>query len=382
MNFCRITKNACFSAVWVVSLCWPMVTFAQEGMSKNIDTQQVQHLQQAEPAQAVTTPTKQTSSRLEQMLEQQRQAQIARRDKALSSVRQKEGSKDSQKQTRPTTATTKQQFPRQKMQKAAATSMSNIDLRQEAFSNTLNNLLPLSPEQIVALRHMYRQTKFAAATSPSTPPKPTSTSQFVSLAPGATPPAIRLSAGFVSSLVFLDSTGAPWPITAYDLGNPKAFDIQWDKKDNTLMVQASSLYTYGNLAVRLKGLTTPVMLTLIPGQKDVDYRVELRVQGLGPEAKPVLSGGGLPSGANPVLLGVLDGVGPTGSQRLKVSGGQAQAWLSGGKIFFRSRLTVLSPGWLSIMNSADGTKAYELPRTPNVLVSANGKPVLLKIQGL
>ena len=205
---------------------------------------------------------------------------------------------------------------------------------------------------------------------------------MVSLAPGATPPVIRLSAGFVSSLVFLDSSGAPWPINSYDLGNPQAFNVQWDKKSNTLLIQASSLYTYGNLAVTLKSLNTPVMLTLIPGQKAVDYRVDLRIQHLGPNAKAVLGGNGLPGVANPVLLGVLDGVPPAGSKSLKVSGGQAQAWYEGGKIYLRTRLTVLSPGWLSTMTSADGTKAYEMPATPSILVSHNGKATQLRVEGL
>ncbi|WP_251365941.1 DotH/IcmK family type IV secretion protein [Coxiella-like endosymbiont of Rhipicephalus sanguineus] len=68
------------------------------------------------------------------------------------------------------------------------------------------------------------------------PPKPTSASVIVNLSPEATLPVIRLSSGFVTSLVFLDSTGAPWPIQAYDLGDPNSFNIQWNKKDNTLLV--------------------------------------------------------------------------------------------------------------------------------------------------
>ena len=43
--------------------------------------------------------------------------------------------------------------------------------------------------------------------------------------PGATPPAIRLAQGYVSSLVFVDSTGAPWPIASFDIGDPKG--CQW-----------------------------------------------------------------------------------------------------------------------------------------------------------
>jgi intracellular multiplication protein IcmK len=229
---------------------------------------------------------------------------------------------------------------------------------------------------------MYHTSEYAKASSAGTPPKPTATSQFVNLSPGSTPPVIRLSQGFVSSLVFLDSTGAPWPISAYDLGDPEAFNIQWDKTGNTLMIQASKLYNYGNLAVRLRGLNTPVMLTLIPGQKAVDYRVDLRVQGYGPNAKSLPTEEGSPPAANDILLHVLDGVPPEGSSRLVISGGDARAWLLNDKMFIRTGLTILSPGWIGSMTSADGTHAYEMQKSPVILVSWHGKVMQLKVEGL
>lgn len=251
-----------------------------------------------------------------------------------------------------------------------------------AFKGVESQLFPLDPEKIHSLKKKYDQTEFAKAASADTPPKPTATSQFVNLSPGSTPPVIRLAAGFVSSLVFLDSTGAPWPIAAYDLGDPTSFNIQWDKTSNTLMIQAIKLYNYGNLAVRLTGLNTPVMLTLIPGQKAVDYRVDLRVQGYGPNAKNMPMEEGLPPSASDVLLHVLDGVPPPGSSRLVVSGGDARAWLLDRKMYVRTNLTILSPGWLGSMTSADGMHAYEMQKSPVLLVSWHGKVMQLKIEGL
>lgn len=263
---------------------------------------------------------------------------------------------------------------------AALQAGENPGVSDEAFANTVRNMMPLSPQQIKTLRKLFDQSQRAAATDPGVPPKPTSTSVLVNLSPGATPPIIRLSAGFVTSLVFLDSTGAPWPIQAYDLGNPQGFNIEWNKKGNTLLVQSLSHYKSGNLAVILKGLDTPVMVTLLPGQDAVDYRVDLRVPGIGPNANPVLSG--LPASESPQLLNVLNGVPPTGSKALTITGGDCQGWLLDGHIYLRTRLTVLSPGWISTMSSADGTHAYELQSTPVVLASARGKLVKLTIEGL
>lgn len=254
-------------------------------------------------------------------------------------------------------------------------------IEEAAFRNVAKSNFPLSPEQILRLHQMYNSIQFARQASPGTPPRPTITSQFVKLDPGSTPPVVRLQKGFVSSLVFLDSSGAPWPIASYDLGDPSAFNIQWDKSGNTLMIQANKLYTYGNLAIRLIGLNTPLMMNLIPGQKAVDYRVDLRVQGYGPNAKALPTGVNLPPTSDPILLSVLDGVPPPSSKTLSVIGGQAQAWSRGDKLFVRTRLTIISPGWISTLSSADGMKVYEMMRTPVLLVSWHGKVMQLKLEG-
>lgn len=261
-------------------------------------------------------------------------------------------------------------------------SSENETIDELAFKSLSDKLFPLSPEEIIRLKQLYHTSEFAQAASTGTPPKPTASSQFVNLSPGSTPPVIRLSQGFVSSLVFLDSTGSPWPISAYDLGDPQAFNIQWDKTGNTLMIQANKLYTYGNLAVRLQGLNTPVMLTLIPGQKAVDYRVDLRMQGYGPNAKSMPTEEGIPPSANELLLHILEGVPPGGSSRLIVSGGDARAWLLRERMYVRTNLTILSPGWIASMTSADGMHAYELQKAPVLLVSWHGKVMQLKVEGL
>ncbi|CEK11405.1 DotH/IcmK family type IV secretion protein [Legionella hackeliae] len=274
------------------------------------------------------------------------------------------------------------QQQQQQAQNQGPTVADNELIDSQAFDGVTRQLFPLTPEQIVRLKQIYNASEYANAATAGTPPKPTATSQFVNLSPGSTPPVIRLSQGFVSSLVFLDSTGAPWPISAYDLGDPASFNIQWDKTGNTLMIQSMKLYTYGNLAVRLRGLNTPVMLTLIPGQKAVDYRVDLRVQGIGPNAKAMPMEEGIPPSANDLLLHVLDGVPPPGSQRLTISGGDARGWLLNEKMYVRTNLTILSPGWIASMTSADGMHAYEMQKSPVLLVSWHGKVMQLKVEGL
>jgi intracellular multiplication protein IcmK len=251
----------------------------------------------------------------------------------------------------------------------------------QAFQSVSRQALPMTPKQIVHLKQMLAETQRASATSAEAPPKPVSTTQIVSLAPGSVPPPIRMQQGFITSIVFVDATGSPWPIESCNVGNPKAFNLlPWQAGSNTLMIQALSMYTYGNLAVKLQDLATPVMLTLVPGQKEVDYRVDLRIQNIGPNSKGETTNDILPAGANNILLSVLDGVPPDGAEALDVVGGDCQAWKLGDKMYLRTRLTVLSPSWIAVMTSSDGTKAYEMARSSDVLVSKYGKAVNLKIQ--
>lgn len=251
-----------------------------------------------------------------------------------------------------------------------------------AFDMMLKQNMPLAPRQVVELRQQIDVAQRAAAIPPTVPPKPVSTTLMVNLAPGTTPPAVRLAQGYVTSLVFVDSTGSPWPISSFDIGSPKAYNIQWDGKSNIILIQAVSPYSNGDIVIRLAGLNTPVTLELVAGQRVVDYRVDLHISGLGPNAKELPTGTTLPPPANQLLLGVLDGVAPPGSRQLSVRGAEAQAWQMGSTIFLRTRFTVLSPGWVGKMVSPDGMNAYELPKTSSILISRYGEPAELKIEGL
>ncbi len=251
----------------------------------------------------------------------------------------------------------------------------------EAFNALMKQNIPLTSKQVVRLRQLIDNSQRAAAITPTVPPKPVSTTIMMNLAPGATPPAIRLAQGYVTSLVFVDSTGAGWPIASYDTGDPKATNIQWDGKSNVLLVQAVSPYGESNIVLRLVGLMTPITLELVAGQRVVDFRSDIHVPGIGPNAKELPAGTGLPNSANQLLLNVLDGVAPSGSKLLTVTGGDCQAWLFGDKMYLRSRLTVLSPGWVGRMVSPDGMMAYEIQKSSTVLVSQYGNPIELKIEG-
>lgn len=251
-----------------------------------------------------------------------------------------------------------------------------------AFNAMLQQNMPLTPLQVVQLHQQIDMSQRAASIPANIPPKPVSSTIMVNLAPGTTPPAVRLAQGYVSSLVFIDSTGSPWPIASFDIGNPKAVNIQWDGKSNVLLLQAVAAYSDGNIVVKLVGMPTPITLELVAGQRVVDYRADIHVSGIGPNTKDLPMGTPLPNSANQLLLGVLDGIAPAGSKSLTVPGADNQAWLLGEKMYLRTRFTVLSPGWVGKMVSPDGMIAYEMPKTSSVLISRYGEPVELKVEGI
>lgn len=261
---------------------------------------------------------------------------------------------------------------------------------EAAFNMTKDSMFPLTKKQILEIRRMYNENKRALSITEDVPPKPTSSALVANLEPGETPPVIRLSSGFISSLVFLDVTGAPWPIKAYDIGDPKSFSVQWEPQKNakdtsgmgnTLLIQSNVLYKQGNLAVMLKGLNTPIMLTLVPGQKSVDYRVDIQVPKHGPYA--TYSEGRLPQSASSDLLSVLNHIAPHGAKSLDVKGGRAEAWVKEDKMYIRTSYNIISPSWYSTMSSSDGAiRAYSLPPSSVVLALDHGRTISLNIGGI
>lgn len=273
---------------------------------------------------------------------------------------------------------------------SADDSNTNASLKDQAFSSAVSTVSPLDQDQIKDVRRAYNAMTKASSFTQDVPPTPLTSALTIDLSTGATPPVIRLAAGYISSLVFTDSSGQPWPIKAYDIGNPTAFNVAWnqagDAKDsdtmqNSLLIQSMSSYNEGNLAVILKGLNTPIMFTLIPGQKVVDYRVDIRVPRAGPNVK--VSADSLPEHASPLLQDVLNNIAPAKGRVLSISGAEAQGWVVGKRMFIRTPLTIISPAWISTMTGSDGfIKAYELPKASVVLAVTQGKMVQLKVEGL
>lgn len=250
------------------------------------------------------------------------------------------------------------------------------------FDEIATNAFGITPDQIRQLRREADARQRAASAMPSTPPKPVTTQITASTAPGSAPPVVRLFPGFASSIVVTDSTGQPWPIENFTVGHADMFDVKRLDGGNgsTLSVVPLAYYNQSNLIVYLKGLPTPIAVSFVAGQKEVDFRADLRVQARGPNSQVSVTG--LPESTNTQLLSLLEGVAPSDAKPLRASSDEVKVWMAkNGRMFLRTHLQVISPLWYGSVRSADGMNAYEMKMAGSILVMRNDKIESIRVEG-
>ena len=253
---------------------------------------------------------------------------------------------------------------------------------QANFNEVLESALVLNPGQIREVRKQANTRMRAAQELPQTPPKQVTSLITASPSPGSTSPVLRLYPGYASSVMVTDSTGAPWPIENYTIGHKDNFEVKRldGVNGSILSVVPLQYYANSNLVLVLKGLASPITISFIAGQKEVDLRADVRVQAKGPNAQ--LSVGGLPQSTNTQLLSVLEGVPPAEAKQLKVSVPEAQAWMGkNGRLYLRTSLPVISPSWLGSVRSSDGASAYEMMPSTSLLVMKDGQIKQVGVEG-
>lgn len=256
------------------------------------------------------------------------------------------------------------------------------DINDAAYQQAVEQAAPLTPSQIRNLRQQVDDTERAAAALPRFFPKIVTNSVTVSLSPGATPQVVRLFSGFVTTLMVVDQAGNPLIVKTVDIGGgDKDFTVTWEKDaeksgSNYVKISPKSPYAFGNVSITLVDVSVPISLTLVSGQREVDDRVDVRVQGIGNIATAAL-----PKGVAPAILTMLSGFGPDGAKLLTSSNTEVMAWEYKDKFFVRTNYALLSPAYLSMQRSPDGIAVYEIPRTPVVVALSNGAPLNVSLSG-
>ena len=249
------------------------------------------------------------------------------------------------------------------------------------FDTAVQRNLGMTPEQIRMLRSMLDDRQRAASEMPN-PPKSVTGSVSVSMSPGSSPPVVRPFYGVSTSLVVLDSTGAPWPVENFSVGNRQLYTVERldGPGGSTFTISPTQQYGQSNMILKLAGAPTPVVVNLVSGQNVHDARVEARVQGRGPNAS--VSSASIVPGVDSRLLSVLDGVPPEG-RSINVGGdANSKAWLMpSGRVWLRTHLTVVSPAPIAFVSAADGTRVYELMPAAKVLGMQGDQFVTIDLNG-
>lgn len=255
-------------------------------------------------------------------------------------------------------------------------------LEEATFQAAIRQLLPMSNEQIRRTYEAFKNSREAAET-PVAMPEPKQVVETVSLDPADAPAIVRTAPGYVTTVIFLDSTGSPWPIQ--DISWAGKFTISAPESGgHVLRITPQSAHGVGNASIRMVDLIAPITLQLRTGIEEVYFRMDARIPKAGPLAKtPLIEYGGLSAtaGKDNAMIGVLDGTPPAGAERLGIKGvdGRTNAWRVNDKIYLRTPLTLLSPGWEASAASADGTNVYTFTSTPVMLLSDDGRMVRAQI---
>jgi intracellular multiplication protein IcmK len=257
------------------------------------------------------------------------------------------------------------------------------------FKQAETAIAPFSPDEIIRLRRSLEGTRKAKAFHPvRTLPRISGVS--VDLSPGASPPIVRMQPGEITTLVFIDAAGNPWPLAAAPrVSDSRTFDVEWLQDAPSLLISALSSYEDGNLVAMLRGLATPVMVKLATGEPDspaqvrtVDYRLDLRIPGRAPGAPSPVAGPDHIALYDSVLQAFLDGLPPPEARAVKLAGGVPQhtrAWQHAGSLFLRTPLDIRS-AFEQTIASSDGTHVYRLQPTPFVTLSSGGKTLVLELE--
>lgn len=270
-------------------------------------------------------------------------------------------------------------------------------MSSEELKALVDSQLPLSPAQVRATREagiaVERATKERVGPSPT----PVSTTIRIRLSPGATPQVLRVAPPYASTVVFSDATGAPWNVLKVRVGQKGQVEIPQDineesgagkaARTNMFTVTPLSDVVSTNLVVFLQDAPVPIVLLVASGQPEVDFRADAIVQARGPGAvAPVVAR--TTTDSVPVhLTTMLSGIAPSGAKPLKIVKSDVpdvQAWVLGGRMYVRSRANVLSPPVPSdgkVASGPDGTKVFELPFAPEVLMMQGGSVGRLSLGG-
>lgn len=259
--------------------------------------------------------------------------------------------------------------------------------REEVYDRAREQVSPLTEEEIVRFREEM-QRKQDTINETDNRPATRSCLEPASLAAGASAPVVEVVPGYVTSMVFVDSHGNPWPIQGDPvIGNPDLYAVSVvDGGENqpakvmNISARASSGAT--NLSVVLEGQGLPVQVELRTNRSEGCLRAEIQIDERGPQtgASDLASGPATPAAPTPAMTRFVAGTPPRNAVELEVDQDALRVWQIGSEIFVRTRQTLISPSWQAVAHGSGGVRVYRLSSTPMILYTEGGQTQRARIE--
>ena len=288
--------------------------------------------------------------------------------------------------------------------------------KTEIFDQSLETLLPLTQEQIREVQRRNEAVESAIAPGPA---RMRTETRQLHVTPGAAPQVVRLTAGYSSTIVFQDMTGAAWPVMSMVLGSPSSFSASQPRVERDMLTREQAetsdsmsearakqgLYqkenvtsniinivpltarASSNLVVNLQDCPYPVVLHLLTdsphkGSRSSDALVVFKLDKGGPNAEMPRLEPGSPETVTQELLGFVHGVPPRDAAMLTVEPGipGVRIWKYQGRLYLRTSHNVVWPAWHALVGG-DDMRVYVLPPTQSLVVSVDGRHQKISIPG-
>jgi intracellular multiplication protein IcmK len=244
--------------------------------------------------------------------------------------------------------------------------------RDRDIQNAYIDAVPLRPEEIKLLRSLTRDVQKASQTPLNGGPEQVIKTIDLDI-DSPRPVDLKVAKGYVSSMVFFDSYGNPWPIDSIAIGDSGAFNAEVVSKDNNVLAMGVKRpFAQGNVLINLADLAVPLVASLVGDDYEIHSRLNIRIPKSGPntefEAYVEKEMEAIPS----EMMGFLNGEIPSGAVQRKLIRANGEAWAYQGHYYIRTTNRLVSPAWINSVESPTGFIVYKLPMVSVLRIVEDG----------
>jgi len=253
--------------------------------------------------------------------------------------------------------------------------------RREQFSKYMDEEIPLTAEEIMEYRVAKQREQIALNTRLDPISHHIRTTDVNVESPN--PITIFVTKGLASSLVFFDSTGAPWPVEGEVIGDSNSYSSNiMTKNKNVVTFNIQREFSETNALITLEGIPTPLVFKLVSNGKDNDDRLSARLPIPGPNANVKLYMEQQFENKDPYMVELMNNHTVDFGKEYKLVGVNGKVFVNDDKMYVKTFEKLVSPAWTRQLQSTTGYNLYELKPSTKLLFNIDGNIVQAKVEGI